>query len=45
MSKVNKELLKICDWFQANRLSSNVKKHYFIIFDKKTNPRIRFKIV
>jgi len=35
MSKVNKELLKICDWFQANRLSLNVKNIILLFLLKK----------
>ena len=37
MEIVNNELKKLSSWFQANRLSINIKKSNFILFKTKQN--------
>ena len=37
MEIVNKELQKLSSWFQANKLSINIKKSNFILFKTKQN--------
>ena len=35
MNIVNEELLKLCDWFRANKLALNIKKTNFILFGRR----------
>ena len=37
MAIVNNELKKLSSWFQANKLSINIKKSNFILFKTKQN--------
>ena len=37
MEIVNNELKKLSSWFQANKLSINIKKYNFILFKTKQN--------
>ena len=37
MEIVNTELKKLSSWFQANKLSINIKKSNFILFKTKQN--------
>ena len=45
---VNRELLSVCEWLSANKLSLNAKKSNFVIFhpsNKKLNYQVDIKML